>query len=220
MRISDGFITGGHSLWLLLLLLIFGPPVLLVAWLTGKHDLVYHGHSLGARNWLRLSGTKVQVSGSEHLEPDQTYVFISNHRSYLDTATLFVLHGSPARSAGKEGIAQCAYIGVGMGFVNVMASIALTASERGLRLKRRPIDPERHLFRVFAKARGRNRVSFFRLRWVRLYGSASRRSDRACGDQEHGLFDGKGNWRSQGRNNRDGNCFRRFQTVGYSTMKM
>src|SRR3979409_2380934 len=56
------------------LLLIFGPPVLLVAWLTGKHDLVYPWALFGARNWLRLSGAKVQAGGSEHLNPEQTYV--------------------------------------------------------------------------------------------------------------------------------------------------
>src|SRR5713226_1945031 len=68
------------------LLLTFAPPVLLVAWLTGKHELVYPWALFGGRNWLRLSGMKVHVSGGEHLDPNQIYVFISNHRSYLDTA--------------------------------------------------------------------------------------------------------------------------------------
>src|SRR3982074_2404128 len=72
------------------LLLIFGPPVLLVAWLTCNHDLVYPWAFFGARNWLRLSGVKVHVTGGERLDAGQAYVFISNHRSYLDTATLFV----------------------------------------------------------------------------------------------------------------------------------
>lgn len=103
------------------LLLIFGPPVLLVAWLTGKHDLVYPWALFGARNWLRLSGTRVQVSGSEHLEPDQTYVFISNHRSYLDTATLFVYTGRRLGLLAKKELLNVPILGVGMGFVNVMA---------------------------------------------------------------------------------------------------
>jgi 1-acyl-sn-glycerol-3-phosphate acyltransferase len=103
------------------LLLIFGPPVLLMAWLTGKHDLVYPWAFFGARNWLRLSGTKVQVSGSEHLAPDQTYVFISNHRSYLDTATLFVYTGRRLGLLAKKELLNVPILGVGMGFVNVMA---------------------------------------------------------------------------------------------------
>jgi 1-acyl-sn-glycerol-3-phosphate acyltransferase len=103
------------------LLLIFGPPVLLMAWLTGKHDLVYPWAFFGARNWLRLSGAKVQVSGSEYLEPDQTYVFISNHRSYLDTATLFVYTGRRLGLLAKKELLNVPILGVGMGFVNVMA---------------------------------------------------------------------------------------------------
>lgn len=122
-----------HYWWSLLiaagLLLIFGPPVLLVAWLTGKHDLVYPWAFFGARNWLRLSGARVQVSGAHHLEPNQTYVFISNHRSYLDTATLFVYTGRRLGLLAKKELLNVPILGVGMGFVNVMA-IDRSNSER------------------------------------------------------------------------------------------
>lgn len=111
------------------LLLIFAPPVLLIAWLTGKHDLVYPWAFFGARNWLRLSGMNVQVSGREQLEPDQTYVFISNHRSYLDTATLFVYTGRRLGLLAKKELLNVPILGFGMGFVNVMA-IDRSNSER------------------------------------------------------------------------------------------
>lgn len=114
-----------HYWWSLLvaagLLLIFGPPVLLLAWLTGKHDLVYPWALFGARNWLRLSGASVRVTGAHHLKPDQTYVFISNHRSYLDTATLFVYTGRRLGLLAKKELLNVPILGVGMGFVNVMA---------------------------------------------------------------------------------------------------
>jgi 1-acyl-sn-glycerol-3-phosphate acyltransferase len=103
------------------LLLIFGPPVLLVAWLTRKHDLVYPWALFGARNWLRLSGVIVNVRGNEYLDPNQTYVFISNHRSYLDTATLFVYTGRRLGLLAKKELLNVPILGYGMGFVNVMA---------------------------------------------------------------------------------------------------
>ncbi|HEY2973866.1 MAG TPA: lysophospholipid acyltransferase family protein [Pyrinomonadaceae bacterium] len=103
------------------LLLIFGPPVLLAAWLTRNHDLVYPWALFGARNWLRLSGAKVHVTGAEHLEPKQTYVFISNHRSYLDTATLFVYTGRRLGLLAKKELLNVPILGYGMGFVNIMA---------------------------------------------------------------------------------------------------
>jgi 1-acyl-sn-glycerol-3-phosphate acyltransferase len=122
-----------HYWWSLfvaaMLLLIFGPPVLLVAWLTGKHDLVYPWALFGARNWLRLSAVEVRVTGREYLEPAQTYVFISNHRSYLDTATLFVYTGRRLGLLAKKELLRVPILGFGMGFVNVMA-IDRSNSER------------------------------------------------------------------------------------------
>jgi 1-acyl-sn-glycerol-3-phosphate acyltransferase len=122
-----------HYWWSLVvaaaLLLIFGPPVLFAAWLTGNHELVYPWAFFGARNWLRLSGAKVHVSGNEHLEPAQTYVFISNHRSYLDTATLFVYTGRRLGLLAKKELLNVPILGYGMGFVNVMA-IDRSNSER------------------------------------------------------------------------------------------
>ena len=103
------------------LLLIFGPPVLFLAWLTRNHEMVYPWALFGARNWLRLSGTKVQVTGAEHLKPNQTYVFISNHRSYLDTATLFVYTGRRLGLLAKKELLNVPILGYGMGFVNIMA---------------------------------------------------------------------------------------------------
>jgi 1-acyl-sn-glycerol-3-phosphate acyltransferase len=122
-----------HYWWSLfvaaVLLLALGPPVLVVAWLTGNHDLVYPWALFGARNWLRLSGVKVQVTGGEHLQDGQTYVFISNHRSYLDTATLFVYTGRRLGLLAKKELLSVPILGVGMGFVNVMA-IDRSNSER------------------------------------------------------------------------------------------
>jgi len=103
------------------LLLIFGPPVLLVAWLRKKHELVYPWALFGARNWLRLSGMTVQVRGLEYLDPDQTYVFIANHRSYLDTATLFAYTGRRLGLLGKKELLKVPILGYGMGYVNIMA---------------------------------------------------------------------------------------------------
>lgn len=111
------------------LLVVLGIPILLVAWLAAKPYLVYPWAFFGARNWLRLSGMQVSVKGSEHLNPKQTYVFISNHRSYLDTATLFVSTGRRMGLLAKKELLKVPILGVGMGFVNVMA-IDRSNSER------------------------------------------------------------------------------------------
>jgi len=103
------------------LLGLLGPPILLFSWLVNRHHLVYPWALFGARAWLRLSGVRVKVTGLELLDPKQTYVFVSNHRSYLDTATLFVYTGRRIGLLAKKELLKVPVLGVGMGFVNVMA---------------------------------------------------------------------------------------------------
>lgn len=119
------FMRGLHYWWSMFvagaLLAIIGPPVLLIAWLVNKHDLVYPFALFGARTWLRLSGVRVRVKGLELLNPKQTYVFVSNHRSYLDTAAMFIYTGRRIGLLAKKELLKVPVLGVGMGFVNVMA---------------------------------------------------------------------------------------------------
>jgi len=103
------------------LLAICGPPVLLIAWLVNKHDLVYPWALFGARCWLLLSGVRVRVKSLELLDPKQAYVFVSNHRSYLDTAAMFIYTGRRIGLLAKKELLKVPVLGVGMGFVNVMA---------------------------------------------------------------------------------------------------
>ncbi len=103
------------------LLGVLGPPILLFSWLVNKHELVYPWALFGARNWLRLSGVRVEVRGLELLDPKQAYVFVSNHRSYLDTAAMFVFTGRRIGLLAKKELLKVPVLGVGMGFVNVMA---------------------------------------------------------------------------------------------------
>jgi 1-acyl-sn-glycerol-3-phosphate acyltransferase len=103
------------------LLGVIGPPVLLFSWLVNRHHFVYPWALFGARAWLLLSGVRVKVTGLELLDPKQTYVFVSNHRSYLDTAAMFIYTGRRIGLLAKKELLKVPVLGVGMGFVNVMA---------------------------------------------------------------------------------------------------
>jgi 1-acyl-sn-glycerol-3-phosphate acyltransferase len=104
-----------------LLLLIFGPPAIFIAWLARRRHWVYPWALFGARAWLLLCGVKVRVRGLEHLDSRQPYVFISNHRSYLDTATLFYYTGRRIGILAKKELLKVPILGYGMGYVNIMA---------------------------------------------------------------------------------------------------
>lgn len=114
-----------HNWWILfvagMLLLTFAPPVLFVAWLAGRREWLYPIALWGARQWLRLSGMRVRVRGLELLDPNETYIFIANHRSYLDTATLFAYLGRRIGLFAKKELLKVPILGFGMGYVNIMA---------------------------------------------------------------------------------------------------
>jgi 1-acyl-sn-glycerol-3-phosphate acyltransferase len=104
-----------------MLLLIVGPPVIFVSWAVRRREWVFPFANWGGRQWLRLSGMKVKVRGRENLDPLETYVFISNHRSYLDTATLFCYVGRRIGALAKKELLKVPILGYGITYVNVMA---------------------------------------------------------------------------------------------------
>jgi 1-acyl-sn-glycerol-3-phosphate acyltransferase len=104
-----------------LLLLVFAPPVVLLGRLFKKQNWIYWWANWGARNWLRLSAVRVRVIGREQLDPNQTYVFVANHWSYLDAAPLFAFTGRRMGMIAKKELLNAPILGSSMGFVNVIA---------------------------------------------------------------------------------------------------
>jgi 1-acyl-sn-glycerol-3-phosphate acyltransferase len=103
------------------LLLFCAPQAVLLGTLFRKQSWIYWWANWGARNWLRLTGVKVKVSGREHLDPHQPYVFVSNHRSYLDASPLFAFTGRRMGAIAKKELLKAPILGYAMGFVNVIA---------------------------------------------------------------------------------------------------
>lgn len=114
-----------HQWWIFfvaaMLLLIVGTPVLAAAALVRRREWVYPWAIWGGKAWLRLSGMRVHVRGRELLDPRATYIFIANHRSYLDTATLFDYTGRRVGLLAKKELLKVPILGYGMSFVNILA---------------------------------------------------------------------------------------------------
>jgi len=103
------------------MLLVIGPPAILVAYLARRREWLYPYALFGARNWLRLSGVRVRVSGLERLDPARSYVFVANHRSFLDTAALFYHLRRRIGIIAKKELLKVPILGYGMGYVNILA---------------------------------------------------------------------------------------------------
>ena len=103
-----------------------------IAKIKRDREYAYPFAAWGARKWMQWSGMKIVVRGQENLAPNQSYVFISNHRSYLDTATLFFHVGQKMGLVGKKELLKVPIFGAGMSFVNIIA-IDRTNPESALR---------------------------------------------------------------------------------------
>lgn len=80
---------------------------------------------------MKACGATINVTGGENLDPDTAYVFASNHRSYLDTATLFFFAGRKMGLVAKKELLKAPVFGQGMSFVNIIA-IDRTNPERAM----------------------------------------------------------------------------------------
>jgi 1-acyl-sn-glycerol-3-phosphate acyltransferase len=134
------------------LMLFIATPALIFLWLIDRRMWLYPLAQWGAKVWLRASGARVTVSGIENLDPDRTYVFVSNHRSYLDTATLFFCAGTKMGLVAKKELLKVPVFGQGLSFVNIIA-IDRTDPERALASmsKAREVMDDGYSFGVFAE---------------------------------------------------------------------
>jgi 1-acyl-sn-glycerol-3-phosphate acyltransferase len=103
------------------MLLVLGVPSLIFLWIINRRLWLYPVALFGAGSWLKLCGAKVKVHGLENLVEGEQYVFVSNHRSYLDTAALFRYAGRRIGLVAKKELLKAPVLGQGMGFVNVIA---------------------------------------------------------------------------------------------------
>jgi 1-acyl-sn-glycerol-3-phosphate acyltransferase len=68
-----------------------------------------------ARAWgrflLAVSGVKARVEGLEHVDPNGSYIFVSNHLSYMDTPVVLSKVPVQFRFLAKRGLFQIPFLG-------------------------------------------------------------------------------------------------------------
>lgn len=101
------------------ILLLFGAlPSMIVLQIINRRMRLYPLCLWGAKTWIRGSGIEVKVSGKENLENDKSYIFIANHRSYIDTTALFAYVGKRIGLIAKKELLKVPVLGQGISFIN------------------------------------------------------------------------------------------------------
>ena len=70
--------------------------------------------------WLFASGTKLDVTGREHIDPERSYVVVANHISSLDIMACFLAVGLPIRYLAKKELFKVPVLAQGMRAVGVI----------------------------------------------------------------------------------------------------
>ncbi len=153
---KSGFIGKLRYWWSLslagILLLFAALPAMIVLQIINQRMKLYPLCLWGAKAWIRGSGIKVRVSGQENLVENKSYIFVANHRSYIDTTALFAYAGKRIGLIAKKEVLKVPVLGQGMGFINFVA-IDRSNPERALKTMdkvRRTVDSG-YSFGVFAE---------------------------------------------------------------------
>jgi len=92
-------------------------PLLLVCYLFGLTRPLFGLARFALRLTAFVAGLKIAVSGREHVDRKRTYVFMSNHLSFIDGPLLFLLIPQPARVILKKTLFRIPVIGLGMSYL-------------------------------------------------------------------------------------------------------
>ena len=96
---------------IILATILFGTASLFVSLFdrTGKQQM--RVAYLWARTLIAVGGVRLRVEGLEHISPTGSYVFISNHLSYMDTPVILSSIRVQFRFLAKRGLFQIPFLG-------------------------------------------------------------------------------------------------------------
>jgi 1-acyl-sn-glycerol-3-phosphate acyltransferase len=110
------------SLFLAGFLLLFAAlPAMTFLQIINQRIKLYSLCLWGSKLWIRGSGIQVKVSGKENLEENKSYIFVANHRSYIDTTALFAYAGKRIGLIAKKEVLKVPVLGRGMTFIKFVA---------------------------------------------------------------------------------------------------
>lgn len=91
--------------------IFFGTISIIVSFFDSTGAIQIRIARAWARTLLAVSGVKVRVEGLDRIDPNGSYVFISNHLSYMDTPVALAHIPVQFRFLAKRGLFQIPFLG-------------------------------------------------------------------------------------------------------------
>ncbi len=108
--------------WIVLATFVFGITAIIVSYFSKTGNSVHAVARVWGRSILWVSGIKVQVVGMEHIDPDQSAIYMSNHQSNFDIPVFFSALPIQFRWLAKAELFKIPIFGQGMrgaGYISV-----------------------------------------------------------------------------------------------------
>jgi 1-acyl-sn-glycerol-3-phosphate acyltransferase len=116
MKIIKSFYTLYSALIFAVLMLLFGIFIVFPLILSSKGAKVsFVFIRLWAGTWAFLSGIRYEIHGKEFLDPKQPYIYIFNHRSFIDAPLIPLAISQEIRAIGKKELSQIPLFGTVVG---------------------------------------------------------------------------------------------------------
>lgn len=112
MKILQWIYTLYSALIFIILMLVLGLLVvipLIVSTKAGKISFFFI--RLWAKIWSFLSGIRYEIHGKEHVQANQPYIYIFNHRSFIDAPVIPIAIPQEIRAIGKKELSKVPFFG-------------------------------------------------------------------------------------------------------------
>lgn len=99
---------------------LVAPFLILLVRVTGNENYIYSPVRMFIRAGLAMVGVRVEVSGLERLDPNQTYIFTPNHQSLIEVPLFVTYLGRNPAYLGKKEVFKYPVFGYGIKLMGVV----------------------------------------------------------------------------------------------------
>lgn len=119
------------ALLFIALMLVFGVFIVLPILLSDKGDRIsFIFIRFWAGIWSFLSGIRFQIEGREHIDLKKTYIYIFNHRSFIDAPVIPMAIPQVLRALGKKELSKIPFFGWVVGKLAIWVDRTSTESRK------------------------------------------------------------------------------------------
>jgi 1-acyl-sn-glycerol-3-phosphate acyltransferase len=99
---------------------LLAPLLILLVLITKNENFIYSPVRLFIRAGLAMVGVRVEATGQERLDPNQTYIFTPNHQSLIEVPLFVTYLGRNPAYLGKKEVFKYPVFGYGIRLIGVV----------------------------------------------------------------------------------------------------